>query len=150
MLHPVLPDRAPAASKGLIVNIGFGGHNPRKGEYFCYMETIGGGNGARPTKDGPDAVQTNIHNTENAAVEEVELNYPIRIKRYELIPDSSGAGTYRGGLGIRRDFEFPYADCSFTVLSDGRKFPPWGLAGGYPRGRQNSPLIPRARTGTCR
>ena len=129
-LHPALPERVPAASKGLIVNIGFGGHDPRKGEYYCYMETIGGGNGARPTKDGPDAVQTNIHNTENAPVEEVELNYPIRIKRYELIPDSCGAGTYRGGLGIRRDFEFPYADCSFTVLSDGRKFPPWGLAGG--------------------
>ena len=129
-LHPALPERVPAASKGVIVNIGFGGIDPRTGEYYCYMETIGGGNGARPTKDGPDAVQTNIHNTENAPVEEVELNYPIRIKRYELIPDSCGAGTYRGGLGIRRDFEFPYADCSFTVLSDGRKFPPWGLAGG--------------------
>ena len=129
-LHPALPERVPAASKGLIVNIGFGGHDPRKSEYYCYMETIGGGNGARPSKDGPDAVQTNIHNTENAPVEEVELNYPIRIKRYELIPDSCGAGTYRGGLGIRREFEFPYADCSFTVLSDGRKFPPWGLAGG--------------------
>ena len=129
-LHPVLPDRVPAASKGIIVNIGFGGHDPRKGEYYCYMETIGGGNGARPTKDGPDAVQTNIHNTENSPVEEVELNYLIRVKRYELIPDSCGAGTNRGGLGILRDFEFPYAACSFTVLSDGRVFPPWGLAGG--------------------
>jgi N-methylhydantoinase B len=129
-LHPALPDRVPAASKGLIVNIGFGGPDPRIGEYYCYMETIGGGNGARPSKDGPEAVQTNIHNTENAPVEEVELNYPIRIKRYELIPDSCGAGTFRGGLGIRRDFEFPYAECSFTVLSDGRVFPPWGLAGG--------------------
>jgi N-methylhydantoinase B len=130
-LHPALPDRVPAASKGIIVNIGFGGNDPRIGEYFCYMETIGGGNGARPTKDGPDAVQTTIHNTENAPVEEVELNYPIRLKRYELIEDSSGAGRYRGGCGIRRDFEFPYSDVTFTALSDGRKFPPWGLAGGH-------------------
>ena len=130
-LHPVMPDRVPAASKGLIVNIGFGGHDPRLDEYFCYMETIGGGNGARPTKDGPEAVQTNIHNTENAPIEEVELNYPIRVKRYELIEDSCGAGKYRGGLGVRRDFTFPLADCTFTVLSDGRKFAPWGLAGGH-------------------
>jgi N-methylhydantoinase B len=129
-LHPVLPTRIPAAGKGCIVNIGFGGQDPRKGEYFCYMETIAGGNGARPTKDGPDAVQTNIQNTENAPVEEVELNYPIRIRRYELIVDSGGAGQFRGGMGIRRDFEFPYAPCAWTVLSDGRKFAPWGLMGG--------------------
>lgn len=129
-LHPAMPDRVPAAGKGIIVNLGFGGHNPIAGEFFCYMETVSGGNGARPGKDGPDAVQTNLHNTENAPIEEVELNYPIRITRYELIEDSAGAGTWRGGLGVRRDFQFPYAECSFTVMSDGRKFAPWGLAGG--------------------
>ena len=131
-LHPALPDRIPAAGKGCIVNIGFGGHDPRRGEFFCYMETIAGGNGARPSKNGPDAVQTNLQNTENAPIEEVELNYPIRMRRYELIADSCGAGKYRGGLGIRRDFEFPYATCTWTVLSDGRKFAPWGLVGGTP------------------
>jgi N-methylhydantoinase B len=73
-----------------------------------------------------------LHNTENAPIEEVEMNYPIRIARYELIQDSGGAGRFRGGLGVRRDFEFPDAACSFTVLSDGRKFAPWGLAGGEP------------------
>ena len=129
-LHPVLPTRIPAAGKGLIVNIGFGGHHPKRGEYYCYMETIAGGNGARPTKDGPDAVQTNLQNTENAPIEEVELNYPIRIKRYELIPDSCGGGHFRGGMGVRRDFEFPDADCTWTAMSDGRKFAPWGLEGG--------------------
>ncbi len=129
-LHPALPDRIPAAGKGCIVNIGFGGQDPRRGEFFCYMETIGGGNGARPGKNGPDGVQTNVQNTENAPIEEVELGYPIRIRLYELIQDSCGAGKYRGGLGIRRDFEFPHAPCSWTVLSDGRKFAPWGLKGG--------------------
>lgn len=130
-LHPVMPDRIPAAGKGCIVNIGFGGPDPRRGEYYCYMETIAGGNGARPTKDGPDGVQTNLQNTENAPIEEVELHYPIRVRRYELITDSCGAGRYRGGMAIRRDFEFPYAECSWTVLSDGRKFAPWGLMGGH-------------------
>ena len=129
-IHPVLPDRIPAAGKGIIVNIGFGGHDPKRNEYYCYMETIAGGNGARPSKDGPDAVQTNLQNTENAPIEEVELNYPIRIARLELIPDSGGAGRFRGGLGVRRDFEFPYAACTWSVMSDGRKFAPWGLSGG--------------------
>lgn len=128
--HEAIPDRIPAAGKSLIVNIGFGGYDPRRHEYYVYMETIGGGNGARPTSDGPDCVQTNVQNTENAPIEEIEINYPLRIKRYELIPDSGGAGTFRGGCGIRREFEFPYSECTWTVLSDGRKFPPWGLAGG--------------------
>jgi N-methylhydantoinase B len=129
-LHPAMPDRVPASGKALIVNLGFGGNDPKRGGYYCYMETVAGGGGARPGKDGPIAVQTNLHNTENAPIEEVEMNYPIRIARYELIEDSGGAGRHRGGLGIRRDFTFPDADCSFTVLSDGRRFAPWGLAGG--------------------
>ena len=131
-IHPALPARVPASGKALIVNLGFGGNDPRRGEYYCYMETIAGGGGARPTKDGPTAVQTNLHNTENAPIEEVEMNYPIRIARYGLIPDSGGPGTFRGGLSVRRDFEFPYDACTFTILSDGRKFAPWGLAGGLP------------------
>ena len=141
-LHPAMPDRIPAAGKGCIVNIGFGGHDPRRDEFFCYMETIAGGNGARPTSDGPDAVQTNIQNTENAPIEEVELNYPIRIRRYELIPNSGGMGRFRGGLGIRRDFEFPYAPCTWTALSDGRIFAPWGLMGGLPGRTQHFILDP--------
>lgn len=130
-LFQAMPERVPAASKGIIVNLGFGGYDPRRKEYFCYMETMAGGNGARSTKDGPDAVQTTLHNTENAPIEEVEIHYPFRIRRYELIEDSGGAGKYRGGMGIRRDFEFPYAPMSFTTLSDGRIFPPWGLDGGH-------------------
>ena len=129
-LHPALPDRIPACGKGLIVNLGFGGIDPHSGEYFCYMETVAGGGGARPRMDGPDAVQTTIQNTENAPVEEVELNYPIVFDRYELIPDSCGTGQYRGGLGVRRDFRFPYSDVSCTVFSDGCKIGPWGLSGG--------------------
>ncbi|MCY3765694.1 MAG: hydantoinase B/oxoprolinase family protein [Gemmatimonadetes bacterium] len=129
-MHEALPGRIPACGKGIICNLGFAGNDPRKKAYYCYMETVGGGNGARPTKDGPDAIQTTIHNTENAPIEEVEINYPIHFARYGLITDSGGAGRFRGGLGIRRDFEFPDCDTTFTVLSDGTRFPPWGLEGG--------------------
>ena len=129
-LHAPLPTLIPAASKGLVVNLGFGGHHLRRDEYYVYMETIAGGYGARPIKDGQDASQTHIQNTENAPIEEVELNYPIVISRYELIQDSCGAGRFRGGAGVRRDFNFPYAGATCTILSDGKKFPPWGLSGG--------------------
>ena len=129
-MHQALPGQVPACGKGIICNLGFAGDDPRTGEYYCYMETIGGGNGARPGKDGPDGIQTMIHNTENAPIEEVEINYPIRFAHYELIEDSGGPGRFRGGLGIRRDFLFPDCDTRFTVLSDGTRFPPWGLERG--------------------
>ena len=129
-LHAAMPERVAASGKGVMLNLGFGGIDPRRGEFYCYMESIGGGGGARPTLDGADSVQTNIHNTENAPVEEVEVFYPVRVERYELIEDSGGPGTFRGGLGVRRDFAFPYGECTFTILSDGRIFRPWGLAGG--------------------
>ena len=113
-MHAALPGRVPACGKAIICNLGFAGDDPRRGEYYCYMETIGGGNGARPGKDGPDGVQTTIHNTENAPIEEVEVSYPIRFAHYELIQDSGGPGRFRGGLGIRRDFSFPDCDTAFT------------------------------------
>lgn len=129
-LAPTLPKMVPAGSKGIICNLGWGGIDPNRGEVYCYMETVGGGNGARWGKDGPDAVQTNIHNTENAPIEEVEINYPFRIARYELIQDSGGAGQHRGGLSLRREYEFPFTETKFTIMSDGTRFPPKGLFGG--------------------
>ncbi len=129
-LHQMLPGQVPACGKAIICNLGFAGDDPKRGGYYCYMETVGGGNGARSVKDGPDGIQTTIHNTENAPVEEVETNYPIRFAHYGLIQDSGGPGRFRGGLGIRRDFCFPDCDTVFTVLSDGTRFPPWGLEGG--------------------
>jgi len=77
-----------------------------------------------------DAVQAHFQNTENAPVEETEANYPVRILRYELIDDSEGAGQYRGGLGVRRDYTFPGHTPSFSILSDKAKYAPWGLFGG--------------------
>lgn len=100
-------------------------------EYYCFLETLAGGYGARSRSDGPDAVQTHGQNTENAPVEETESNYPVRIVRYGLVPDSEGAGRFRGGLGLQRDYEFPEA-ATFTVLADRDKAGPHGLFGGLP------------------
>ncbi len=129
-LAPGMPDRVPAGTKGMICHAGFGGVDPRTGEFYCFLETLAGGYGGRQGLDGPDAVQAHGQNTENAPIEETELNYPVRITRYELVDDSDGAGQWRGGLGLRRDYHFPDHGPSFTVLSDRDRWGPHGLFGG--------------------
>jgi N-methylhydantoinase B len=129
-LAPALPERIPAGTKAMMCHAGFGGVDPRNGEYYCFLETLAGGYGGRFGRDGPDAVQTHGQNTENAPIEETELNYPVRITRYELVEDSGGAGKYSGGLGLRRDYLFPDHAATFTVLADRDREGPWGLFGG--------------------
>ena len=139
-LAPALPDLVPAGTKGMTCHAGFGGLDPRSGKYYCFLETLAGGYGARAGSDGPDAVQVHGQNTENAPVEEIEINYPVRITRYELVEDSEGAGRCRGGLGLRRDYLFPEPETSFTILADRDRWGPWGLFGGLP-GRKASYIL---------
>jgi N-methylhydantoinase B len=128
----LLPEAVPAGTKGMICHAGFGGSDPRTGDYYCYLETLAGGYGGRSGLDGPDAVQVHIQNTENAPIEETESNYPVQILRYGLVEDSDGPGQWRGGLGVRRDYLFLDHDPTFTVLADRVKQAPWGLFGGSP------------------
>ena len=88
-----------------------------------------GGYGGRHASDGPDAVQAHGQNTENAPVEETELNYPVSIDRLALVEDSEGPGRFRGGLGLRKDYRFDL-HTTFTVLADRDRDGPWGAAGG--------------------
>ena len=133
-LSQAMPERVAACGKGIMCNLAFGGARPsedeRSGEYFTYYETVAGGYGATLRTDGMDAVQAHFQNTENAPVEETEFQYPVRIERYELIPDSEGAGEHRGGMGVRRDYSFPGWTPSFSILSDRADYAPWGLFGG--------------------
>ncbi|MBM3776553.1 MAG: hydantoinase B/oxoprolinase family protein, partial [Acidobacteria bacterium] len=122
-----LPRKVVASTKSTNCHMACGGRDPRSGEYYAFIETMCGGYGGRPTKDGLDAVQSHIQNTENSAIEETENNYPFMITRYELRPDSEGAGRFRGGLGIRRDWKFVDHAATFTVFAESRKFPPFGL-----------------------
>jgi N-methylhydantoinase B len=131
-LAPAMPERIVAGTKAMMCHAGFGGIDPRSGEYYCFLETLAGGYGARQRKDGPDAVQTHGQNTENAPIEETEANYPVRILRYELVEDSEGPGRFRGGLGLRRDYVFPEHEPTFTILADRDREGPGGLFGGRP------------------
>jgi N-methylhydantoinase B len=130
-LLPALPERLPAGTKAMMCHAGFGGVDLETGEYYCFLETFAGGYGGRAQSDGPDAVQTHGQNTENAPVEETELNYPVRVTRLALVEDSDGAGRFRGGLGLRKDFLFD-RPTTFTVLADRTKAGPWGAFGGRP------------------
>jgi N-methylhydantoinase B len=145
-LAPAIPDLIPAGTKGMICHAGFGGIDPRTGEYYCFLETLAGGYGGRASSDGPDAVQTHGQNTENAPIEEIELNYPVRITRYELVEDSGGAGRHRGGLGLRRDYLFPDLAVSFTVLADRDRWGPGGLFGGLSGRKASYVLNPEGET----
>jgi N-methylhydantoinase B len=129
-LAPAMGEGRIAGTKAMMAQAGFGGIDPQRGEYYCFYEALGGGFGARVAKDGPDAVQAHGQNTENGPIEEIEANYPVRISRYELIPDSDGPGRHRGGLGLRRDYLFPDHAVTFTILSDRDRGGPWGIDGG--------------------
>jgi N-methylhydantoinase B len=139
-LSQALPEKMIAGSKAMQCHAGFGGADPRSGSYYCYLETLGGGYGARLRSDGPDAVQTHGQNTENAPVEETETNYPVRILRYELVENSEGPGRHRGGLGLRRDYRFDDHEVTFTILADRDRWGPWGLYGGHD-GRKASYIL---------
>ena len=129
-MSKAIPERMIAGTKGMICHAGFGGNDPRTGDYYCYLETLAGGYGGRFKSDGPDAVQPHGQNTENAPIEETEINYPVQIVRYELVENSEGPGRHRGGLGLRRDYLFNDHDVTFTILSDRDKSGPWGIMGG--------------------
>ena len=86
-LAQAIPDRIPAAASGTMNNLTIGGIDPRSGEPFAYYETIAGGMGARPTKDGVSAVHTHMTNSLNTPAEALEYAYPIRLGRYSLRPN---------------------------------------------------------------
>ena len=128
-LARAIPDQIPAAASGTMNNLTIGGIDPRTGAPFAYYETIAGGMGARPTKNGVSGVHTHMTNSLNTPAEALEHAYPLRVRRYSLRPDSGGAGKHRGGDGIIREIEL-LTDCEVTLLADRRTRGPWGLAGG--------------------
>ncbi|WP_163271842.1 hydantoinase B/oxoprolinase family protein [Chelativorans alearense] len=129
-LAEAVPDKVVAATNGANTSAVFAGIDPRTGQAYVYLETLGGGMGARATHDGKDAVQVNITNTSNLPVEAIELEYPLRVEEYALVIDSSGAGKYRGGLGMRRVIRPVGHVCEFNGVGERFRHRPWGLFGG--------------------
>ena len=106
-----------------------GGRNTYTGKGYVQYEIIAGGAGARASKDGVSGVTVNQSNARIAPVEIIESEFPTRVTRFELIADSGGAGEFRGGLGIRREY-LNLADARFSIRSMKHLIPPNGCAGG--------------------
>jgi N-methylhydantoinase B len=126
-----VPDRVPAAGEGGNSVVCLGGYNPDQTP-FIIVDMICGAWGGRPDKDGIDAVTNPSQNLSNTPVEVLEAQHPVRIEEYALVPDSCGAGRYRGGLGIAREYTLLGSQALLQLRSDRLKFPPYGLAGGRP------------------
>ncbi len=131
-LSQALPDRAIAACCGQMCNVGMGGTDPAGSKQYAYYETIGGGLGARFSTDGIDGIHCHMTNTMNTPVEALEIAYPFLVTHYCLIPDTGGPGRFRGGLGIRRDYQVIDHETTFSILAERRRTRPYGLFGGKP------------------
>ncbi|MFM9940743.1 MAG: hydantoinase B/oxoprolinase family protein [Hyphomicrobiaceae bacterium] len=129
-LAKAVPERVTAAHNGACVYADFSGVDPRHGRYYVYVETIGGGFGARATKDGLDGVHVHLTNTSNLPIEALEREYPLFVERYELVQDSGGAGRHRGGMALHRRVRAEHDNCRTYIFGARVKTAPWGLDGG--------------------
>jgi N-methylhydantoinase B len=126
-----MPEQVMACSQGTSAILTFGGVDPRSGRDYVSYETVKGGFGARPNKDGINCIASGISNTMNTPVELMETAFPLRIERYEVNPDSGGAGRYRGGCGVIRVWRMlEDADATCALCMERMTSPPFGLAGG--------------------
>lgn len=126
-----LPDLIPACSSGTMNNVTVGGADPRTGEAFAYYETVAGGMGAGPARDGLSGVHTHMTNSLNTPIEALEHEIPVRVRHYSLRRGSGGGGRQRGGDGLRRDIEL-LTDARVCILSERRTARPCGASGGQP------------------
>jgi N-methylhydantoinase B len=129
-LARLVPDRVMACSQGTSAILTLGGVDDRTGERYVSYETLKGGFGARPTKDGVNGLSSGISNTMNTPIEILEMSFPVRIERYEIVTDSGGAGRYRGGCGVERAWQLLGRTTVASVCCERTKSPPFGLAGG--------------------
>src|SRR5215469_18338956 len=133
-MFQICADNVMAASQGTSAVVTFGGVDPRSGERYVSYESLKGGFGARPVKDGINAVASTVSNMMNTPIEMLEMSFPLRVEEYALIPDSGGAGKWRGGLGARRVWRVLGREAHAAVCCERSLTAPFGLAGGRPGG----------------
>lgn len=135
-LVQILPEKSMAACSGTMNGFAIGGFDEDKNNYFSYVETYGGGQGALYDLDGMDGVHTNMTNTLNTPAEVIEQTFPFIVNKYGLVNGSGGAGKFRGGLGMERELSLLGDEFTITLMSDRQINQPWGLFEG--KGGQTS------------
>lgn len=128
-LAQIAPDRVFACEVGGDTGVSYGGYDVDR-RPFVFVEFVYGSWGGRPGRDGVDACSSSVVNFSNNPVEVVEAEYPLIIERYGYVEDSGGAGEYRGGLAVGRDYRFENEQATLQLRTDRRRFLPYGLAGG--------------------
>jgi N-methylhydantoinase B len=136
-LAQIVPDRVPAAGEGGNSVICISGLRPNR-QPFIIVDMICGAWGGRPDKDGVEAVTNASQNLSNMPVEVMEAEHPVRIEDYSFVPDSCGAGRYRGGVGIRRSYRILADEALLQMRTDRVRFAPYGLSGGSPGGKSRN------------
>jgi N-methylhydantoinase B len=128
----ITPERVPAAGEGGNSVICLSGR--RKDESpFIVVDMMCGAWGGRPDQDGIDAITHPAQNLSNTPVELLEAEHPIRVERYCLVTDTCGAGRFRGGMAIEREYRVLADEGALLQLrTDRSQHAPWGLAGGSP------------------
>jgi N-methylhydantoinase B len=138
-LAQAVPDRVPAAGEGGNTVVSLGGYREDRTP-FVIVDMLCGAWGGRPSKDGIDAITNPSQNLSNTPVETLESQHPIRIEDYSMVPDSCGAGKWRGGLGISRTYRLLAKQATLQLRADRVRFQPYGLQGGKP-GRSSVNLL---------
>ncbi len=124
----IAPDRVTACGHGT-TSVNIHGFDPGRDRSFICIDGCAGGMGGRDGHDGMDAVQINTNNIPNLPAEILESEYPLMVERYQIVPDSGGAGEFRGGMGTRKDYRM-LADTGFIAHADRHRFHPWPMEGG--------------------
>ena len=130
-LRRARPEGAPADAAAALHVLAFGGAR-EDGSRYVVGELIASGSGASRGRDGVDVIETDGSNCMNLPVEALEMDAPIRVRRSELRPDSGGRGAFRGGLGIRREYEVLAGEVVFTHRGERHRRPARGAGGGGP------------------
>lgn len=140
-LSSAIPDRVGAGHFGDFCSFVLSGINPYTGEPYVHAEGNLGGWGGKSAADGESGLMTLVNgDTRNAPVEVIESRFPVRLEKYEFIPDSGGAGRHRGGLGVERVYRFLEHSPRVSTYAERSTCAPWGLFGGKP-GKANNLVL---------
>jgi N-methylhydantoinase B len=142
VLARALPGRVPAPGSAAGGSLSNAGRHPASGRWYSQYEILNGGTGARPDSDGVSAMDELVVNVMNTPVEAVETEFPVRVERYELARDSGGAGRFRGGLGVRRQWRVLADETSVNLRMDRFKFSSPGIFGAKPAQMSKAVLNP--------
>ncbi|MEO9227610.1 MAG: hydantoinase B/oxoprolinase family protein [Devosia sp.] len=137
-LSQVAPGKLMAAGEGGNTVVAIGGYE--NGKPFVLVDMINGAWGGRSDKDGIEGITNPSQNMSNLPIETIEARYPMMMEEYSLRQDSGGAGRFRGGMGLVRQYRLMAESAVLQLRADRHEHPPYGLFGGKPAASSRNTL----------